>query len=176
MARKKSKTDTPDDAGEKQGGGAMRLVTVGILSLSIAGAGYFIGGRGGAAPAATDAAAAEAAAAEEEVAEPEVVEIVDLDAVNVNLTDNHYLRVAISLGIGHVEEEGGGGHGGESDATFPTAPAADLVLTTFAERSMAELSDAAGRIAARDELEHHLKEYYGEEVLVTVFFTEFVMQ
>lgn len=165
-------TPVTDESAAK-GGGALRLVMVSVLSLSIAAAGYFIGGRGGGDAAATDVAADHV---EEEV-EPEIESILDLDAVNVNLTDDHYLRVAISLGLGHIEEESSSdGHGTEEVAEFPSAPAADLVLTTFAERSMAELSEPAGRSAARAELEAHLKEYYGDDVIVTIFITEFVMQ
>ena len=59
--------------------------------------------------------------------------------------------------------------------TEPTAPAADLVLSTFAGKTIEELSTLEGRVAARDHLHEGLKEFYGEEVL-TVFFTEFVMQ
>lgn len=183
MARKKN--ENTEEAGEpKEKGGLSRMIMVGVFSLSIAAAGYFIGGGGGETPAA--AVPETVVIVEEAPAEPVIAKIVDLDAVNVNLTDNHYLRVAISLGIAeeHHDEEkkdsGGGGHGASDDEAhepeFPTAPAADLLLTTFAEQSMAELSDAAGRAAAREHLEHKLKEYYGEEVIVTVFFTEFVMQ
>ncbi len=180
MARKKStEPDTANPESDKSGGGTMRLVMVGVMSLSIAAAGYFIGGRGGAA-----VPAAAPPVTEPEVHEPEIAEVIDLEAVNVNLTDGHYLRVAISLGIGaHVEEDGGeGGHGKEKEEeaeegpSIPIAPAADILLTTFAERSMAELSDVAGRADARHKLEAHLKEYYGEDVIVTVFVTEFVMQ
>lgn len=190
MVGKKKKSDdaTPDgDEAPKEKSGLSRMIMVGVLSLSIASAGYFIGGGGGNGGGAAEPAAAEAeeAPVEVEEKEPEIEKIVDLDPVNVNLTDAHYLRVAISLGVAeehHDDEEksdGGGGHGApaeEEEPEFPTAPAADLLLTTFSQKSMAELSEPSGRAHAREELEHHLKEYYGEEVLVSVFFTEFVMQ
>lgn len=188
MPGKKKKTEdgATDDGGEaKEGGGLSRMIMVGIMSVSIAAAGYFIGGGGG--ETAPEAAAPTTEPLEEEEHEPEIYKIVDLEPVNVNLTDAHYLRVAISLGIAeekHDDEEESDGHGGghgkaaapAEDPPFPTAPAADLLLTTFAEKSMAELSEPSGRTSARKELEHHLKEYYGEEVLVSVFITEFVMQ
>jgi flagellar FliL protein len=183
VGKKKDAPATTDgaDAAPAKSGGMMRLVMVGVMSLSIAAAGYFIGGRGGA----EVPAVASPVIVEVEAKEPVIEEIVDLEAVNVNLTDGHYLRVAISLGVGHEEakegeeeDAGGGGYGGEEveEAVFPTAPAADILLSTFAERSMAELSDGAGRNAARTELETRMKEYYGEEIIVTVFLTEFVMQ
>lgn len=170
MARKKStEPDQANPESDKSGGGTTRLVMVGVMSLSIAAAGYFVGGRGGA-----EVPAAAAPVTEPEATEPEIVEVVDLDPVNVNLTDGHYLRVAISLGIGaHGKEQGAKP---EEGPYVPTAPAADILLTTFAERSMAELSDGVGRSDARSQLEAHLKEYYGEHVIVAVFVTEFVMQ
>jgi flagellar FliL protein len=184
VGKKKDAPATTDgaDAAPAKSGGMMRLVMVGVMSLSIAAAGYFIGGRGGA----EVPAVASPVIVEVEAKEPVIEEIVDLEAVNVNLTDGHYLRVAISLGVGHEEAkegeegaDGGGSYGAEpegEEAVFPTAPAADILLSTFAERSMAELSDGAGRNAARTELETRMKEYYGEEIIVTVFLTEFVMQ
>lgn len=177
----KNKAQTDDDEAPQKGG-PVRMFIVGVISLLIAGGGYFIGGRDGAAATTPDATQQAAGAVPAGPVEPEIHEIVDLEAVNVNLTDNHYLRVAISLGIALAvdseEASSAKAHGADAaeGSTFPTAPAADLVLSTYAVRSLAELSDPAGRAAARDELELRLKEYYGEEILVTVFFTEFVMQ
>lgn len=107
--------------------------------------------------------------------------------MNVNLADGHYLRVAVSLGlVDHLAEgeqaaaESDGSHGAATEETeqssFPTAPAADLVLSTFAGREVDQLSDPGGREAARHDLLERIHEYYGEEQVLTVYFTEFVMQ
>jgi flagellar protein FliL len=185
MAKKNKKTDAAGvddestDAGDGGGKGrGGKMMPAAMISIALVAAGYFVGGRGGSAPA------AEAAPATTVAHEPEVETIVDLEAVNVNLADGHYLRVAISIGMAaHHGEEGeakGGGHGKAGAApttepTAPTAPAADLVLSTFSGKTMAELSTLDGRVAAREHLLEELKEFYGEDV-ITVFFTEFVMQ
>jgi flagellar FliL protein len=165
MGKKAKANPAGDEAAEKSGGG-MKLVPVIVLSLALVTAGYFVGGRGGGAAPAAEAAVPTT------VPEPVVDHIVDLEAINVNLSDGHYLRVAVSLGL--AAAEAGGGEGAEAE--FPTAPAADFVLGTFSGRSVDELSTLDGRAAARQELEQQLQEYYGEEELVTIFFTEFVMQ
>jgi flagellar FliL protein len=167
MAKKKQTPEgEPEGSGGKSGGKMMPAV---MISLALVAAGYFVGGRGSSSPPAVEAAA-------EEEAEPEVDHILDLDPINVNLADGHYLRVAISIGMAAGEESSSGGHGGGTEEEGPsTAPAADFVLSTFSGKSIEELSTLDGRISAREHLEEDLREYYGEEV-VTVFFTEFVMQ
>jgi len=147
-----------------------RTIIVAVLCLALAAAGYLIGGRmaGGGTAAATPLVT---------VPEPEVGEIVDLDPVNVNLADGHYLRVAVSLGLNqHAGIEAEGHDEPDAGGEFAAAPAADLVLSTFAGRTLAELASEPGREAARGELLDGIREYYGDEQVLTVFFTEFVMQ
>ncbi|MDJ0767424.1 MAG: flagellar basal body-associated FliL family protein [Ilumatobacter sp.] len=147
----------------KSGGGAMRIVSAAMLSVALVTTGYFIGGRGG-----TAAAPPPETAHVEEPEEPTIGTIVDLEAVNVNLAGGHYLRVAVSLGLSeHVHLE--------DPKEFKSAPASDLVVSTFSGRTMEELSSHDGRSSRRDELEEGLATYYGDEI-VSVFFTEFVMQ
>lgn len=170
--KKKAEAGADDDAGEKGGGG--KMMPAAMVSIALVAAGYFVGGRGGGSSATTVTSVV--ATVEEE---PEIEHIIDLDPINVNLADGHYLRIAISIGMAaseDAEEESGGGHGGgETETTEPTAPAADLVLSTFSGKTIEELSSLEGRIHAREALHEGLTEFYGEEV-VTVFFTEFVMQ
>ncbi len=177
MAKKKKSEDASEESeGESGGGGGgSKLMPAAMISIALVAAGYFVGGRGG-----SPAPAAEAPTTTVHE-EPQVETVVDLEPVNVNLAGGHYLRVAISIGMAAHHEESGeasaGGHGGDAETatTEPTAPAADLVLSTFAGKTIDELSTLEGRIAARDHLHEGLKEFYGEDV-VTVFFTEFVMQ
>lgn len=176
MAKKK-KAEEGSEESEAEGGkgGGGKMMPAAMISLALVAAGYFVGGRGGGA-----APAAEATVITVIAPEPEVGEIIDLDAININLADGHYLRVAISIGMAAPTEESGEaaaahGEAATTETTEPTAPAADLVLSTFAGKTIEELSTLEGRVAARDHLQEGLKEFYGEEVL-TVFFTEFVMQ
>jgi flagellar FliL protein len=176
MAKKKQAEEAPDEeAGEKKGGS--KMMPAAMISIALVAAGYFVGGRGGGGTAATTTVTSVVTVEKEE---PEVETIIDLEPVNVNLAGGHYLRVAISIGMAakHDGEEAKADSHGSKDKTVttePTAPAADLVLSTFSGKTIEELSTLEGRIAAREMLYEGLKEFYGEEV-VTVFFTEFVMQ
>jgi flagellar FliL protein len=165
MADDNTETESTPVPEPAKSGGAMRLVSAAMISIALVTTGYFLGGRGTAAAPPTETTEVE----EEE--EHAVGTIVDLDAVNVNLLDGHYLRIAVSLGLSE-DAHVGDGHGGEE---FLSAPARDLVVTTFSGRSIDELSNLDGRLHVRHELEESLKEYYHGEV-VSVFFTEFVMQ
>jgi flagellar protein FliL len=150
-------------------GGPKRLITIGALCVLIAAGGYVLGGRmsGGAQPAGS------AIEAPDEDAAPPIEAFVELDPLNVNLADGHYLRVAVAIGLTDVEE--GDGHGDDDAPPIETAPASDLVLSTFLGRRMADLSTVAGRDVARHDLYEGLVDFYGDDI-VSVLFTEFVMQ
>jgi flagellar protein FliL len=174
--KKKAEEGSEEESTEKSGGG--KMMPAAMISIALVAAGYFVGGRGGGDAATTTVTSI----VEVEKEEPHVGDIIDLEPVNVNLAGGHYLRVAISIGMAAHEEEtaegGDSGHGAKEEKTVttePTAPAADLVLSTFSGKTVEELSTLEGRIQARESLHEGLKEFYGEEVL-TVFFTEFVMQ
>ena len=137
-------------------------------------------GRGGGADAdvATDGSTADTVAVEEPAA-LEYTEIVDLPAININLADGHYLRVAVSLGLHAVEAEAAAEEGHATaeaeDPSIPIAPAADLVVANFSGRTMASLATPEGREEAKATLTAQIVEHYGATV-ATVFLTEFVMQ
>lgn len=174
MAKKKKAEEGSEESDSDGKGGRGKLMPAAMISIALIAAGYFVGGRGGSA-----APAAEPIVSVVEAAEPEVETIIDLEPVNVNLADGRYLRIAISIGMTAEEhsEEATAEAAAETETatTAPRAPAADLVLSTFAGKTIEELSTLEGRVAARDHLQEGLKEFYGEQVL-TVFFTEFVMQ
>jgi flagellar protein FliL len=158
-----------------------KLFIAGGLVVVLAGVAYMLVGRGGAADAdaATDGSTADTIAVEEPAA-LEYSEIVDLPAININLADGHYLRVAVSLGLHAVEEEGAadGGHAAEEvsdEPSIPIAPAADLVVANFSGRTMASLATPEGREEAKATLTAQITEHYGATVQA-VFLTEFVMQ
>lgn len=158
------------DTAPVKSGGLLRTAVIVFLLLGIAGIGYVLGGRG-AAPASSAAGAgpADAAASTEESEAAEAHgPVVTMDPININLAEGHYLRIAIALGLSadaKVDEE----HG------FDTAPASDVVLSTFSGMAMSDLTSADGREHTREQLLEALAEHYGDEV-VHVYFTEFVMQ
>ena len=135
----------------------------------LAGVAYMLVGRGGggrrrcATDQTADTVAVEAPAA------LEFSEIVDLPAININLADGHYLRVAVSLGLHAVEEEEAaeGGHGAAEvtdEPSIPIAPAADLVVANFSGRTMASLATPEGREEAKALLTAQIVEHYGATV------------
>lgn len=164
-------SDTESDSTETTKG-VKRLLPAAVICVIMLGGGYFLGGKMSAGSAAAPVAEASAEAEAEPEEKAELGHLETLDALNVNLADGHFLRIAVALEIG--EHEGGDGHG-KDEAEFPTAPAADLVLSTFSGRSMPELATHEGREAAREELFTAISEKYGDKV-VSVYLTEFVMQ
>ena len=168
--KKSSKNKKGEDDAEVVGEKKSPIVPI-LVSIIMLGAGYFVGGMmsGGSSQAPVASDAAEAVVEEEH---HELGELVTLDAINVNLQGGHFLRIAICLET-HGSDSGGG-HGGD-DVVFPTAPAADLLLTTFSGRSVEELSSSDGREHVRQELLEAVIEKYDGEVY-GLYFTEFVMQ
>ena len=145
----------------------------------LGGVAYMFLGRGGGADAdAATAGTGDTVAVEAPIA-LEFSEIVDLPAININLADGHYLRVAVSLGLHAPEEEAVAAEHGAAEATdepsIPIAPAADLVVAIFSGRTMDSLATPEGREEAKALLTAQIVEHYGETV-ASVFLTEFVMQ
>ncbi len=171
-------TTSPGDEPEPTGkAGPKKMILTVLLAVVLLGVGYVLGGKmgggGGAAVAEESTGSSEStegAEDEAEEAEHHVGVVIDLDAVNVNLADGHYLRVAVSLGLSPDVDFG---HGSADD--FSVAAASDVVLHTFSGRGIDELATAEGREAARLELVEGLAPHYGEDV-VFVYYTEFVMQ
>lgn len=174
MARLSAGSDNTNPAEEPGANGAAgkgRIVPVAMMSVAIAVAGYFVGGG-----ASSSSSTSPVETVVVVTTEPVVERVVTLDPVNVNLADGRYLRVGIAMGIAHSEDELlEAAAGAETATTEPAAPAADLVLSTFAGKTFEQLASAAGRDEARAAIQDGLREFYGEEV-IAVFFTEFVMQ
>jgi flagellar protein FliL len=156
------------------------FIAVGLCAVLL-GVAYMLFGRSAAAGAdvATDGTATGDTVEVETPAALAFTEIVDLPAININLADGHYLRVAVSLGLHAVEEEAAAeGHGAaetSDEPSIPVAPAADIVLATFSGRTMASLATIEGREDAKTTLTAQIIEHYGATV-TSVFLTEFVMQ
>jgi flagellar protein FliL len=93
--------------------------------------------------------------------------VVPIDATTINLTDGHYLKIAV--GVQLVE-----GKGAEGDVVA-TSHASELIIDEFANRSVASLSSNAARKRLTAELVEKVKKAYEGEVF-DVFVTQFVTQ
>jgi flagellar protein FliL len=93
-------------------------------------------------------------------------EIVQLDPETVNLTDSHYLKVAVAIQVVA---------GKSTAATFQGSQAEQLIIDEFSNRSVASLASNAARKKLMAQLEHKIKVAYKDEVFTT-FLTQFVMQ
>lgn len=167
MAKKKKADDGADEGKKKRS----PLVIIG-LCVALAGVGYMLGGRKagaaeGAAVTTTTIVQLEGCAEGIDASTAEH-KAVDLPAMNINLTDGHYLRVTVSLGlcpdvvIPEKEE-------------FETAPAKDLIVSTLSGNSMTVLGDPEGREQVKELLTKKIAAVYPEEVH-EIYFLEFVMQ
>lgn len=159
-----SETDSSGGKGKKgkkgkaDKGGKSNVLPAVIIMVGLLGGGYFMGSGG----------SAEAGEGHTTTTEAPLGEIATIEAININLADNHFLRVGIALqlieGIEKAEFEKG-----------ETSKANDLLIQKLGGRSMAELSSAEGREEIKTSLKEQLTEVYHGEV-VDVFFTDFVMQ
>ncbi|WP_420452474.1 flagellar basal body-associated FliL family protein [Ilumatobacter sp.] len=164
-------TKSPTDEEAPKKGGPKKLAVIAVLCVGLLGGGYVLGGKSSAPASAADGGAGTETAETEtgdEEGSSEIGLVIDLEPVNINLADDHYLRVAISLGLSADVEL----HGEDE---FHTAPAQDVLLSTFSGASIEQLATPEGRDSARHHLLEAVEEHYHGEV-AAVYFTEFVMQ
>ncbi len=90
--------------------------------------------------------------------------MVKLDAIQINLADDHYLKVGIALQASKAAGE-------ELDGS----KALDQTIDLFSGQSMTDLSRRAFRDKMKTNLEKRLDEAYDGEV-IGVYFTDFVSQ
>ncbi len=95
---------------------------------------------------------------------PEPGVVVKLDAIQINLADDHYLKVGIALQASKSAGE-------ELDGS----KALDQTIDLFSGQSMTDLSRRAFRDKMKTNLEKRLDEAYDGEV-IGVYFTDFVSQ
>jgi flagellar FliL protein len=150
-ATKKDKEKAADDA-EQPKGGKKKLLLIGIVLVLLAGgaAAYFF----------LFAGSGEAAAAEA----PEPGAVVKLDPIAVNLAGGGYLKIGIALQLtadaGEEKPDG--------------AKALDLAIATFSQAKPADVSGA--RDALKQALQKKIIEAYGEDVVMGIYYTEYVTQ
>jgi flagellar protein FliL len=132
---------------EAGGGGKKKLILVVVVLAIVAGAGYwfFLKPSGPPKP-------------------PEPGAVVKLDAIQINLADDHYLKVGIALQASKKAGE-------ELDGS----KALDQTIDLFSGQDMQDLSKAAYRDTMKKKLEERLDEAYEGEV-IGVYFTDFVSQ
>jgi flagellar FliL protein len=138
-----------DDQVETEGGGGAKkkiLIVLVVLALAGAATWWFM---------------LRPAAAEEA---PKPGEVVKLEAIQVNLTGGHYLRIGIALqATDEVKEELDG------------SKALDATIELFSGQSQEQLARKSYRDGLKKKLEHRLEEAYEGEVM-KVYFTDFVTQ
>jgi flagellar FliL protein len=100
--------------------------------------------------------------------EPTPSGVVVADAITVNLSDGHYLKIAIALQTTTDAAEGA-----------DVSKALDIVISEFSNLEVAELSTNKQREALKQELTEKIVKAYtekGKEPVMAVYFTEFVIQ
>lgn len=123
--------------------------------------------------------------------------MVNMSTKIINLSDpsgRKYIRLTVVLEFNPepVDEEAeasssGGGHGGSEEAVDPYAAQLekinarmplmdDIVITTLSTKSFDELYTAAGKEALRKEIQDAINSRLPELKVISVYFTEFVVQ
>lgn len=146
-------------------------LVIGGLCVALAGVGYMLGGRkAGAQDSTAPTTTIEQLEGCAEGTDAHDVEhhAVDLPAMNINLSDGHYLKVTVSLALcpDVVLPEG---------EELVTAPARDIIVATLSGNSMTVLQEPEGREQAKRLLTEQVRDAYPDEVY-EIYFTEFVMQ
>ena len=95
---------------------------------------------------------------------PEPGAVVKMDAIQINLADDHYLKIGIALQASKKAGE-------EVDGS----KALDKTIELFSGRDMAELGRKKEREHLKKELVNELEDAYEDDV-IGVYFTDFVMQ
>lgn len=140
-------------AGEEEpakGGGKKKLIVViAVAVLLVAGGGYFFLGRSnGASAAPKDQPGA----------------VVPLDAIQVNLSGEHYLRISVALQMTTTAE-----------AEVDGSKAQDAVISTFSGKPIAQVDDPGTRAKLKAQLLERVRELYEKKVM-DLYFTQFVTQ
>jgi flagellar basal body-associated protein FliL len=165
---KKKDAKTDDDAEKK--GGKSKIIII-VVALGLGAGGYILGGKSSATPAAgvvTTTTLLQKKGCKGMSVDDRPKTVVDLPSMSINLADNHYLRVTVSLGLCDDVIVA-------KDEVFPSAPAKDIIVASLSGKKMEDLATESGREAAKQTLVDGITEAYKGEVY-TVFLAEFVMQ
>lgn len=94
---------------------------------------------------------------------PEAGEVVALEPIQINLADEHYLRIGLALQLTTKAHEADG------------SKALDATISLFSGLPMEEVNNPKHRKELKNELAEELLHLYHEDVM-GVYFTEFVTQ
>jgi flagellar FliL protein len=143
----KLKPATEPDAAEPVKKSKKKLMIIVVAVLVLGGGGYYkFGMKKGAPPA------------------PKAGVVVPLEAITINLSGGHFLKLGLALQATTLAKEPPDG-----------SEALDLAIEAFSNRPVAELSSNKGRAVLKAELSKKVTEAYKDEVM-GVYFTQFVMQ
>lgn len=153
----------PEPETPKRSRTGLVVVLLVVLLAGGAAAWWFLLGPGAASDETPEAEQVEVAAPDGRP-EGEPGDVVETEAISINLADGHYLRLGLGLQLN-----------ASVDADVSTAQALDAAIELFSGRPVAEVTSAEGRAALKDELMRTLWEVYDGAVL-DVYLTDFVTQ
>jgi flagellar FliL protein len=149
MAKEKAAADGAKPKKSKKSKKKLIIIVALVVVLGGGAGGYFMfaGGSGSKTPP-----------------KPTPGKVLPLDAVTINLTEGHYLKLKIALQTTS-----------DADAEMDGSKALDKAITEYSNRSVGELSSNEERERSRQELVKKISEAYEGKVM-DIYFTEFVMQ
>lgn len=140
-----------DDEADAKGGGKKKLIIIiAVAVLLLGGGGYFFLGR----------SSGSAAAAPKD--QPGLV--VPLDAIQVNLSGEHYLRISVALQMTTA-----------APAEVDGSKAQDAVISAFSGKPIAQVDDPTSRAKLKAQLLATIRGLYDKQVM-DLYFTQFVTQ
>lgn len=149
MSKSKKKAGDETSGEEEKGGGKAKLLVIVVVLLAVVGgAGYWFVLKPKSGPPKP----------------PDPGAVVALDAIQINLADEHYLKLGLALQASKSAGEDVDG-----------SKALDQAIALFSGRSMDDLARRAYRDRLKRQLEHQLDKSYDGDV-IGVYFTDFVTQ
>lgn len=144
-----------EESDAKKGGGKKKKLIAIVAVLILAAGGYmFLGrGKGEATPAAPP--------------KPEKGAVTKLDPIYLNLAEGRYLKLGIALQASKTVT---------STEPMDGAEALDAAIKIFSGKTVKDLSNTKTRTEAQDQLVAAVQKAMGKDVILDVYFTEFVMQ
>lgn len=156
MGKKKAEEDD-----EK--GGKLKMIIGGVVGVAVLGVGAQM------TVLKSEDAGAEAAAVAEVDEATKGGELIQVDAMSVNLADGHFLKIGVAIELAEGED------GKEFEKKGYPNKIRDLIITSAASKSMAELASSEGKEDFRAKLHDGAEKLY-KESYHGIYFTEFVMQ
>lgn len=151
---------------KEKGGRRGALLPAIVVAVALLAAAFMLRG-GGDSPAAAPTSSETTVAGEAAVVHGDPEHVVALDAITLNLSDGRFLKLGLALQLDEGVEVADGPSFG--------ARALDATIALMGEYTYRELSAPGAREQAKEALSKAVSEAY-EGVVLSVYFTEFVMQ